>query len=63
MGPLRGAYICTQPCKDGGADMESWSDMCTCTDAYTHSNQGMGLENGATHGCTYMCAIMQRGWR
>ena len=26
----------------GGADMESQVDINTCTDGYTHSNQGVG---------------------
>ena len=55
-------------CTRGGADMGSLVDMCTCTDACTHSKQGMGTEVGwlrhnhsATQGHQGFHITIQRG--
>ena len=41
-GPDRGAHIYTQLCKADGADKGNQMHMHACTDACTHSNQGVG---------------------
>ena len=56
-------------CTRGGADMGSLVDMYTCTDACTHSKQGVGIEVGwlrhnhsATQGHQGFHTTIQRGW-
>ena len=39
----------TQLCTEGGADMGSQVDMGTCTDACTHSKQGVGPEDNQVY--------------
>ena len=41
-----GKYVCAQLYKWGEEEVESQVDMYTCTDAYTHSYQGLGPEAG-----------------
>ena len=57
-------HFCTQLCKGVGADMESWLDIHTHTDACTHSNQYIGPEYrwlehtcGGSQGCTCLSTI------
>ena len=40
-------HIHMQLCKGGGADVGSQVDMHICTDACTHSNQGVGTDEGS----------------
>ena len=60
-GPDRGAHLCTQLCIGGGAYMNSHVDMHTCTDACTHSNQGVAPDEGlmemhiGLHVCMQLC--------
>ena len=42
----RGAHVCTALFKEDGADVGSGVVMHSCTDAYSHSNQGVVPEVG-----------------
>ena len=42
----RGTHVSMLVCKWGEADVQSWADITTCTDAYTHSEQGVGPQRG-----------------
>ena len=44
-GQYMDANVLTQPCKWGGADVKSWADMDTYTDACTHPNKGVEPED------------------
>ena len=72
MGTQRGAHVCVQLCKGVGVDDGSKVDMLTCTNACTHSNQGMqpneellGDAHGATQWHTFPCNYtkgMEKKW-
>ena len=51
-GPDRGTHVCAQLCKGDGTNVNSQTDMYTCTDACTHSMQCVGPEKGVTRLCT-----------
>ena len=46
VGPYRYIHVSTQLCKVGDADVVSHVDIHTCTDACTHSNQGVEPDEG-----------------
>ena len=63
--PHSGPHIYMQKYKGGGTDVGSQVNMHTYADAYTHSNKGVGPQdgplgytNGSTQGHTYLHSTM-----
>ena len=66
--PYRGTQVSIKLCIGGGPDISSQVDINSCTDACTHSKQGLGPEirwlrhkHTAIQGCQSFHQTMQRG--